>query len=68
MYTVLVIHCESGEGLWLQGYAASQAHSFRDAEPHPVITPNAKNNHEIFTKQLKTGINISLSTIDLRLP
>ena len=26
-------HCESGEGLWLQGEAALQTHSFRDAEP-----------------------------------
>ena len=35
------LHCESGEGIWLQGEAASEAHSFRDAEPHPVIPANA---------------------------
>ena len=26
-------------GLWLQGEAASQAHSFRDKEPHPLFPP-----------------------------
>ena len=31
------LHFESGEGLWLQEEAALLAHSFRDAEPHPVI-------------------------------
>ena len=30
-------HCEAGEGYWLQGEAALQAHSFRDADPQPVI-------------------------------
>ena len=30
-------HCEAGEGNWLQGEAALQAHSFRDADPQPVI-------------------------------
>ena len=35
-------HCESGEGLWLQGEVASQTHSSRDAEPHPVISLNKK--------------------------
>ena len=29
--------CESKEGLWLQGEAAFETHSFRDAEPQPVI-------------------------------
>ena len=38
--TLLTDHCESWEGLWLQGEAASQTHSFRDAEPHPVIPLN----------------------------
>ena len=32
----------SGERLWLQGEAASQTHSFRDAEQHPVIPLNVK--------------------------
>ena len=34
------LHCESGEGLWIEGEAALQTHSFRDAEPHPVIPLN----------------------------
>ena len=32
-----VDHCEAGEGYWLQGEAGLQAHSFRDADPQPVI-------------------------------
>ena len=40
-------HCECGEGLWLQGKAASQTHSFREAEPQ-VIPPNAKQIMECF--------------------
>ena len=35
-------HCESGEGLWLQGEAALQKHSFKDADPQPVIPQNKK--------------------------
>ena len=35
-------HYESGERLWLQGEEALQMHSFRDAEPQPLISPNAK--------------------------
>ena len=35
-------HCESGEGLWLQGEAALQMHSFRDADPQPVFPQNSK--------------------------
>ena len=42
------IHCESGEVLWLQGEAELQTHSFRDAEPQPVIPPNANKNMKIF--------------------
>ena len=38
----LARHCESGEGLWLQGEAAFQMHSFRDADPQPVIPQNLK--------------------------
>ena len=30
-------HCEAGEGYWLQGEAAMQAHSFKDADTQPVI-------------------------------
>ena len=33
-------HCESGEGLWLQGEAALQMHIFRDTDPQPVIPQN----------------------------
>ena len=61
-------HCESGEGIWLQGEAASEAHSIRDAEPHPVIPANEKNNSEIFPKKLRPCNNINLSTTDLCLP
>ena len=35
-------HCESWEGLWLQEEAALQMHSFRDADPQPVIPQNPK--------------------------
>ena len=61
-------HCESGEVLWLQGEAASQTHSFRDAEPQPVIPPNANKNHGKFPKKLRPGISTSMSTTDLCLP
>ena len=30
-------HCESGEGRWLRWEAALQMHSFRGADPQPVI-------------------------------
>ena len=33
-------HYESGEGLWLQGEAALQTHSLRDADPQLVIRQN----------------------------
>ena len=43
-------HCEAGEGYWLQGEAALQAHSFRDADPQPVIQKkNGWNGLEIAT-------------------
>ena len=50
------LHCESGEGLWLQGEAALQAYNFRYADPQPVIPLNEKKNNEIFPKQLISGI------------
>ena len=31
-----LVHCEAGEGHWLQGEAALQVHSFRDADPRPA--------------------------------
>ena len=62
------IHCESGEGLWIQGKAALQTHSFRDAEPHQVIPQNAKKNYGTFPMQLTPDISTSLSTTDLCLP
>ena len=43
VYAVIILkylyrnHCESREGLWLQGEAAFEMHSFTDAEPQPVI-------------------------------
>ena len=37
-----VAHCESREGLWLQGEAAFETHSFRDAESQPVIQQKDK--------------------------
>ena len=60
---------ESGEVLWLKGEAASQTHSFRDAEPQPVIPPNEKKKkHGKSPKQLRSGISTSMSTTDLCLP
>ena len=35
-------HCEAGEGYWLQGEAALQEHSLRDADPQPVIPKKRK--------------------------
>ena len=63
-----ITHCESGEGILLQGEAASEAHSFRDTQPHPVIPENAKNHDKIFPKKLRPCDNTSLSTIGLCLP
>ena len=40
-FPVCPCHCESGEVLWLQGKAALQTHRIRDAEPQPMISPNA---------------------------
>ena len=61
-------HCESGEGIWLKGEAASEAHSLRGAEPHPVIQANSKNNYEIFPKKPRPCNNTNLSTTDFCLP
>ena len=41
------VHCESGKGLRLQGEAVSQTHSFKDAEPQPVIPTNANKKMQI---------------------
>ena len=67
-YQANVMNCESREGIWLQGEAASEAHSFRYAEPHPVIPANSKNNYEIFPKKLKPCNITNLLTTDLWLP
>ena len=40
MKVVSFQHCESKEGLWLQGEAAFETHSFRDTEPQPVNPQN----------------------------
>ena len=58
------VHCESRDGLWLQGEAALQLHSFRDAQPHHVIPPNEKKYLGMYTKQHRPGMNISLTTTD----
>ena len=67
-----IAHCGSGEGLQglqgLQVEAASEAHSFRGVEPHPVIPANAKNINEIFSKKLRPCNITSLLTTDLCLP
>ena len=55
-------HGEFEKGLWLQGKAASQTHSFRDAEPRPVIPQNAKKNYGIFPLQLRPSISTSMSS------
>ena len=45
----VISYKESSEGYCLQGEAALQLHSFRDAEPQHVIPPNAKKNHGTYT-------------------
>ena len=55
-------NCESGNELWLQGEAALQWQSFRDTEPQRVIPPK---NHEMPPVQLRSGIHICLTTINL---
>ena len=61
-------HCESWEGLFLQGEAALQKHSFREAEPQPVFRQNAKKNYEMTPMQLRPDTNKSLTSTDLCLP
>ena len=65
---VYIYICESEDGIWLQGEAASEAHTFRDGEPNPVIPANAKNNYEIFPKKLRLCNNTNMSATDLCLP
>ena len=43
-------HCESGECILLQGEAALQTRSFRDADPHRVILKIIKENYGISSK------------------
>ena len=57
-------HFESEEGLWLEGEAALQTLISRDAEPKPVIPPNAKKHTGMSPNQFRPGINISLTTTD----
>ena len=59
-----LVHRESGEGLWLKEEAAFEMHSFRDAEPQPVIQLNEKKNNEMSRKQPNQTIKISLTTND----
>ena len=56
-------HCESGTELWLQGQAALQKPSFRDAEQN-LISHQKLRNHERPPMQLRQGINICLTTTD----
>ena len=58
------MHCESRKGLWLQGEAAFEAHSFREAEPQPGIPHNDKKKHELSPKQPDQARNISMTTND----
>ena len=51
------------EGFWLQDEVALQAHRFRDAEPQPVIPPNAKKRHPISLKELRPGLNVSFKPL-----
>ena len=48
----------------LQEETALQMHSFRDAEPQPVIPQDPKKNHGMPLKQLRPWIHISLTTTD----
>ena len=43
---VYITHFESGEELWLQGEAALQTNSFRDADPQLVILKNKTKNNK----------------------
>ena len=61
-------HCESGKELLLQGKAALQTQSFRDAEPKLDIPPKTKKNHEVPPVKLRPGIDICLTTTDPCLP
>ena len=61
-------HCESGSELWLQGEAALQTQDFRDVEPQLGIRPKTKKNHGVPPVQLRSGINICLTTTDPCLP
>ena len=51
-----------------KGKAALQTESFRDAEPQPGIRPKTKKNHGVPPVQLRSGINICLTTTDPCLP
>ena len=54
--------------VWLQGKAALQTHSFRDAEPPSEISTNATKQHGFSTKKLRSDIDISLTITDPCLP
>ena len=61
-------HCESGKELWLQGGAALQTQSFRDAKPQLVIPQKTNENHRVPPVQLRPGISICLTTTDPCVP
>ena len=66
VYVALKRHPESGEGLWLQGEAELQTHSFRNAgaEPEPVIQSNEKKIYSLSPEQVTQGKTISLTNTD----
>ena len=61
-------HCEFGKELRLQGEAALQTPSFRDAEPHLVIPPKTKKNHGVPPMQIRPEKHICLTTTNPCLP
>ena len=50
-------HCESGKELLLQGKAALQTQSFRDAEPQLDIPPKTKKNCKVPHVQLRQELD-----------
>ena len=57
-----------GKDFGSKGNLALQTHSFKDAEPQTGIPQNVEKSHGISTKQLRPGIDISLTINDPGLP
>ena len=62
------LHCESREGLWLQGEAAFETHSYRDAEPQSVIPLNEEKILKCLPSSHTKPKNIILTTIYMYIP